>query len=296
MKNLLSCANVIVFYFLVHLGLTAQNHKLTASFHTGIAVSDMNGRFSSYNQYEVYGKLPFDLAGYYPYFDNVQTTLFPASGRAIQVSGALQYQLNKKFNIGIRCFLQPETVGIENENTAIVGWQPVSSGFSNTFTVRSVAVCVGYKFWHKPKSFWEFNANIGSTFLILREMFFVESGITDPPEVFNGLAEDFIERKDWAFTWGFGLAYNYKLSAQWGLVAGFNFNTFNFQPDEAKRYSYKINGEEQVNSLPLRERLFFFSNELTDRPNESNAARVLSPENYRYLIPQLSLGVTFGFL
>jgi len=31
---------------------------------------------------------------------------------------------------------------------------------------------------------------------------------------FDGLAEEFIARKDWVFTWGFGIAYNYQLGKQ----------------------------------------------------------------------------------
>jgi len=297
MKNLLSCVSAIALCCFVFFDGNAQEQKWTASVHVGLANSEVDYESSKSNTYRVYGKLPYDLIGYDPSLTNVDPSATgPASGGANLYSVRLNYQLSEYFNIGITGFVLPQTAGWNIQGGASIGGQSSEFGTDNSFAMRNISASLGFKFLHIRKGYFEANVNIGSTFIRLTEMFFVESRITDPPGVFKGLAEDFIERKDWAFTWGLGIAYHYQLGKHWGLVAGFDFNTLNFQPDFGYRYSYKINGEEMVNSLSLRERQFIFSDELTDRPNEPNAGRVLPRESIRYVIPQISLGVTFGFL
>jgi hypothetical protein len=164
----------------------------------------------------------------------------------------------------------------------------------NSFSRTVVLVNGAFLFKQRPKSHWEVSAALGGSYMVLREMVFLESELP-PQNAFNGTAYDYLERNDWAFTWGIGLAYQYNFAPNWGLIAGFDFTTFNLKPESATRYSYKIDGVELVETLTIREQQFIFTDQYADRPDEPNAPQVLPAENYRYFVPQFTIGVGYSF-
>jgi hypothetical protein len=119
---------------------------------------------------------------------------------------------------------------------------------------------------------------------------------TEPssPTAFRGTAEEYLERSDWAFTWGGGLSYTYMFGKHWGATAAAEITTFMLRPDKIERYSYKINGEELVNTLPFREREILLGDALVDDPNNPNIPQALPGENYRYITPQITIGVVYA--
>jgi hypothetical protein len=145
----------------------------------------------------------------------------------------------------------------------------------------------------KKKGSWQLYLIGGTTYYQLNNGLRVQ---TEPssPTAFRGTAEEYLKRSDWAFTWGGGISYTYLFGKHWGITAAAEVTTFNMKPDKIERYSYEINGEELVSTLPLREREILLGDDLVDYPDNPNIPQALPAENYRFIIPQITLGVVYA--
>jgi hypothetical protein len=274
-------------------GIFAQTQGWYVSANFGANLTNGDGRFSSYNSFETYGKVPYDLPGYPTYF--FPNDPFPASGFMYQLSLNVGYAFSNRVNIGLRFALQPNQQDVNNSGTTLYGEErePYKDGSSNYFFSFSILSDIGYVFKKREHSFWTVYAIAGFTQCTLKESVYGNSELT-VPGVFNGTTEEYLKRSDWAFTWGGGISYTYLFGKHWGITAAAEVTTFNMKPDKIERYSYKINGEELVSTLPLREREILLGDDLVDYPDNPNIPQALPAENYRFIIPQITLGVVYA--
>lgn len=289
MKNL---ALIISLCFV--LVVSGQNQKSNWAFglSTSISTFMLNGYHSNYNPYfNAYGKVPYELAG----FETVDNfyLVYPSGSRSFSVAISVNYKITNRFSLGV------EMANYWQIAPDIINDGYIEDGLVYTYnygTANAFSYSINPKFRlnkRAAKSAFIAKLIVGSTYFNAKNGYYLRSEKTGNG-IFKGTAEEYFKRNDWAFTWGAGLEYRYDINTHWGIVASGQLTTFNWKPEMTERYSYKINGEELVQTLSIREQQILFSDSFQDDPSNLNSAQILPAENYRYFVPQFSVGMVYN--
>jgi hypothetical protein len=296
MRSLLLIASLLALCVFAN----AQDNKWSVSLNSGIIILMDAGNLSNFTPYfDGYGKVPNKIPGFEA--DSTNTGISPNAGSAsmLPFSIKLSKSVSKKLALGLQyLYYHRYGQGFYSESSGYIDFEkkhPVSSKAYLNKRIHSFFLSAAYVFSNTNKKLtWHLVPMIGTTYWHIQNGYYLSSEV-EKVGYFNGIAEDYIERSDWAFTYGLGLGCTYALSLHWGISLDAQLTTFNLKPESATRYSYKIDGVELVETLTIREQQFIFTDQYADRPDEPNAPQVLPAENYRYFVPQFTIGVGYSF-
>jgi hypothetical protein len=267
MRSLLLAISTV--FFTMHTQ-AQQNGGWFASVQVGYGDVNLNGLHSNYTPYfEGYAKLPMSLPGY----ENpvLFTEVGPSRNASVLVAIESGKNITNRFNLSLRYtfYSMFENGTFYNEGGSNLNDNLMKTAQFLQTTHHAIVVKPSWRFNKlKKKGSWQLYLIGGTTYYQLNNGLRVQTEPSSPT--------------------------TYLFGKHWGITAAAEVTTFNMKPDKIERYSYEINGEELVSTLPLREREILLGDDLVDYPDNPNIPQALPAENYRFIIPQITLGVVYA--